>query len=790
MAQKLTKKISGNNRNDSVLYNPEDNAKRFKDAEKKVINELQRLLINNAEDLAYYKAKLERQNLISLTDEEAEKQGLLAEKKKALEEERLADTLALEIKNSQRLYEHIQKLKTAGINMSAEQQQEYLDYLAKYDKAEQLKNQRDIKEQKKKDAKELAKMELENTLASLADQETSIKDKFKTMSKAFGDVLKQVDWQNTFDNLFKSLTSGFDQIIDSYASMQLSVNARLQGSENEGFSRLEGRLNSYIGIQPYVKNQKLIENLSNLVNEGIAYNVEQRAFLQTISEGIATTFDATTDSLKRIVRLQQSDSTAARLGLEAFLTRYFNSMFENTEYLSSQFDNVAANLFEASAQMTSDNAVAFEYVAQKWLGSLSSLGLSSEAVQSIATALGYLGSGNISALSSNQSLQNLLVMSANESGTLDFASLLTEGLDASSTNTLLESMVKYLQEIASTENNVVRSEYAQLFGLSASDLIAIKNLSASDIKNISDSMLSYSESISELYSQVNTLPTRYNISSLLDTLWSNLQFSLGTDIAKNPALYALWEVTNLISDTTSGIPVPTIGTMLGFVDLETTLDNLMKTSIVGVSSLGMIGDIINGLANSILPSNMLTNLGISNSVTTRVRGSGLGTSLSGLGKSQEYYISNSSGEELAEYTLSSAKDDANKQLDILQKEENYLKNTYDYLTITFDKKMDIILTLLGINSGANAGAISAFAKNYSSANISENLSSLDTLWLTVGKNSASVASPSSESSSISNTLSSTLGEIRDIMNSGVKVIIDSDELERVIRDAVSTAMIM
>lgn len=790
MAQKLTKKISGNNRNDSVLYNPEDNAKRFKDAEKKVINELQRLLINNAEDLAEYELKLERERLISLTDEEAKKLGVLAKKKKALEEKRLANMLASELKNSQRLYEYIQKLEAAGINMSAEQQQEYLDYLAKYDKAEQLKNQRDIKEQKKKDAKELAKMELENTLASLADQETSIKDKFKTMSKAFGDVLKQVDWQHTFDNLFNSLTSGFDQIIDSYASMQLSVNARLQGSENEGFSRLEGRLNSYIGIQPYVKNQKLIENLSNLVNEGIAYNVEQRAFLQTISEGIATTFDATTDSLKRIVRLQQSDSTAARLGLEAFLTRYFNSMFENTEYLSSQFDNVTANLFEASAQMTSDNAVAFEYVAQKWLGSLSSLGLSSEAVQSIATALGYLGSGNISALSSNQPLQNLLVMSANESGTLDFASLLTEGLDASSTNTLLESMVKYLQEIASTENNVVRSEYAQLFGLSASDLIAIKNLSASDIKNISDSMLSYSDSISELYAQVNTLPTRYNISSLLDTLWSNLQFSLGTDIAKNPALYALWEVTSLISDTTSGISVPTIGTMLGFVDLNTTLDNLMKTSIVGMSSLGMIGDIINGLANSILPSNMLTNLGISNSVSTRVRGSGLGTSLSGLGTSQEFYVSNSSGEELAESTLSSAKDDANKQLDILQKEENYLKNTYDYLTITFDKKMDIILTLLGINSGANAGAISAYAKNYSSANISENLSSLDTLWLTVGKNSASVASPSSESSSISNTLSSTLGEIRDIMNSGVKVIIDSDELERVIRDAVSTAMIM
>ena len=250
MAQKLSKKISGDTRNDSVLYNPEDNAKRFKDADKKVINELQRLLINNAEELADYKLKLERELLISLTDEEAKKLGILAKKKKALEEKRLADMLASELKDTRRLYEYIQKLEAAGISTSKEQRIEYLLYLAKYDRAEQLKNQRGIKEQKKKDAKELAKMELENTLASLADQETSIKDKFKTMSKAFGEVLKQVDWQHTFDNLFKSLTSGFDQIIDSYASMQLSVNARLQGSENEGFSRLEGRLNSYIGIQP------------------------------------------------------------------------------------------------------------------------------------------------------------------------------------------------------------------------------------------------------------------------------------------------------------------------------------------------------------------------------------------------------------------------------------------------------------------------------------------------------------------------------------------------------------
>ena len=70
-------------------------------------------------------------------------------------------------------------------------------------------------------------------------------------------------------------------------------------------------------MSPFLKQEKAVENLRTLVGKGIAVNVEQRAFLDTISEKIATTFEATDASLQKLVRIQQADSTAARLGMES-----------------------------------------------------------------------------------------------------------------------------------------------------------------------------------------------------------------------------------------------------------------------------------------------------------------------------------------------------------------------------------------------------------------------------------------------------------------------------------------
>lgn len=102
-----------------------------------------------------------------------------------------------------------------------------------------------------------------------------------------------------------------------------------------------------------------------MVKQGISYNVEQRAFLATISEKVADTFNATSSSLLRLVRIQQQDSTAARLGMESALTSFLNNMYETTEYMSSIMEGIQSSLEEAEALMNKEQSVQFEYQVQK-----------------------------------------------------------------------------------------------------------------------------------------------------------------------------------------------------------------------------------------------------------------------------------------------------------------------------------------------------------------------------------------------------------------------------------------
>ncbi len=102
-----------------------------------------------------------------------------------------------------------------------------------------------------------------------------------------------------------------------------------------------------------------------MVKQGISYNVEQRAFLATISEKVADTFNATSSSLLRLVRIQQQDSTAARLGMESALTSFLNNMYETTEYMGSIMEGIQSSLEEAEALMNKEQSVQFEYQVQK-----------------------------------------------------------------------------------------------------------------------------------------------------------------------------------------------------------------------------------------------------------------------------------------------------------------------------------------------------------------------------------------------------------------------------------------
>ena len=61
-------------------------------------------------------------------------------------------------------------------------------------------------------------------------------------------------------------------------------------------------------MSPFYKTTDYIANVDKLVQEGIVQNLEQRAFLETIKDELVTTFDATNDTLERLVRIQNEDA--------------------------------------------------------------------------------------------------------------------------------------------------------------------------------------------------------------------------------------------------------------------------------------------------------------------------------------------------------------------------------------------------------------------------------------------------------------------------------------------------
>ena len=507
------------------------------------------------------------------------------------------------------------------------------------------------------------------------------------------------------NNLINGLKQMFDNTIQTYGTYQAKINTRLQGS-GSAWGGIESTLKSNIGMfNPYIKLQSVMDNVVKATEAGIANNIEQRAFLATVSENIASTFDAFDSNLLRVIRVQQADSTAARLGMEAGLTNFLNSYFSDNSYLNNAFDTVSQNLFEATSQLSAEEAVGVEYQIQKWLGSLYSVGFSDTAISKISQALGYLGSGNISALSGDTAMQNLMVMAMNKAN-LSYGDIMTSGLTASDTNSLLKSMVEYLEEIANSDNKVVKSQYAEVFGMTVSDLKAAKNLTSS-ISDITKASMGYTDSISELYYQMGQLDSRISVAGKLQNLYDNVNYSIGTNIASSPATYALWQITSAIEDLTGGISLPTVSVMGSSVDLNTTVTNLMRAGIVGASTLGNIGTIIDGISNSasnfISPGSILSRLGVSgNKAKSITRGGGLNRRKNLLNQlSASDYIGNTSGDDYYNQTIAGANDQKQKTIEQQKRESTdiTLNNIHEYLLSVFDPKITAINKMIASIAG-------------------------------------------------------------------------------------------
>lgn len=694
---------------------------------KQLEEELQKLRLDDANNLNWEKSRLEKDyaNLVQkglMSNQQAQEKiakHLTIEAKK-LNLEALDEIRQRNIKDAQQnLKNNIKSKKEELLQLKKIRQKTEKEILASTNKDEKKELTKKLKEQQsqeKKARKQIFKDQLGLTKEAKKQQQEIMNEVEEAGgSKQEGyqarleadpyDLEAQVMTKmnenlNNFVNGIKELLTSY---IQEYSSYQGKVNARLQGS-GSNWNSVNNRLNNSVGATPYVKLSKMLENVSAAVEAGIAYNVEQRAFLQTVSENIATTFNAFNANLLRIIRLQQNDSTAARMGLEASLTTLFNTYFSDTSYLSDTFDSVSANLTEAIAQMGTEEGVAFEYAVQKWLGSLYSVGMSDSAISSIATALGQLGSGDVNGLAGNSAMQNLIVMAASRAG-LSYADMLTGGLTAQTTNTLLASMVDYLQEIAESDNKVIKSQYSQIFGLTSADLVAAKNL-GSTVASLAQNTLDYSGAINELYYQMNQLPTRLSVGEMTGNLIDNVKYTLAQGIANNPVTYALWEMTDMIEGLSGGLQLPTISIMGNSFDLNTSLTNLARLGIAGVGLLGNVGTIVNGIGNSFNPSGMLTQLGITTNAAsnTVTRGGGLGRRQAVTNQvSSSTTVGNASGEDYEASLTAQAKDKENAAVEAKQEEAQTksINDIHEYLLQVFDPKITGITKMLGALSGSS-----------------------------------------------------------------------------------------
>lgn len=467
--------------------------------------------------------------------------------------------------------------------------------------------------------------------------------------------------------------------MDTYSKYQGSINARLAGSEKTFKALMDGNAKG----SPFYKTADYISNLNDLVSQGIAYNVEQRAFIQTMKDKIVTTFDATNGTLLRLVRLQNDDSTAARMGMEAMLTEYLNSMYMNTEYLSTQYDNVASALLEAESLLGTQRSAEMEYVVQKWLGSMSSVGLSDSAVNSIAQALGYVGSGDVNSLVGTN-VGNLMAMAISKAN-LSYADVLKEGLTAENTDKIMSSLVEYLQYIAKSSNNVVMNQLANVFGMSVSDIQSAKNI---NVDEVTGNNLSYKGGLSKLsdrltsdfsFGSIMSGNGALTIAEAYDNVIQNAIFSMGSAIADNGVQYGIYKASSTIADLTSGATGALVSSINKYA-------NVVKFGSIGLAALENFIDVASG--NAMMGFNLID-------LFNKFGDNTMGAARSGETSSAKAVVD-------TDGTVKLTTDSSGKVPTKAEAKENVEKDNQiteaplkiqDYLINTFDKKMSTLLML-------------------------------------------------------------------------------------------------
>ena len=718
LAQVLRKRIS----NAEEIYELEaKNANRLKNLEVDYETRLQDQKLKNlkAEDDAYNKL-MKTRHAKELQQRQANAKALKAEleiqkqliddktEQGKLELALLQDKLDLQdeiLKNIQKETKEIenQAKKRAKAELSLAKTRETID-----------------ENQKKKQQREAGKQLAKDWMNGIIGEGFTLRERFSTLRSGFRDDDGNFDLKKGFalmTNALSSLTQKLDSKIDSIAGMKSAIDTRLQGSNNKTslgsyWEQMSKDLTGVAGVSPLVKQEDIAKNISSLVSAGISYNVEQRAFLETIKDKIATTFDATNGTLLRLVRIQQQDTTAARLGMESALTSFLNNMYETTEYMKSISSNITSSLQETMSLMSSKDAVSLEYEVQKWMGSMFSVGVSDTAVNSIAQALGKTLAGDISGITSG-GVGNLVVMAANEAG-LSIADILRDGLNADETNMLLEQMTYYLGKLydQSSDSRVIQQQLASVYGISASDLKAITNLVKVEgtMGSISGSSLTYENAMQQLKDMANSMWSRTSIGEMLTNAWDNFQYTMASGIASDPITYGIYKAAGLLDDLVGGIAIPMVSVMGNTVDLHTTIADLMRVGALSASAMKGIAAMIGaGSGGGLSGSGMLKALGIGENITTVSRGtiSGKRTSNGPTVSESGGMVGNSASGDVLNKTMSDANDSQNSQIVSAKEDETEvaLKDVNDSILLIYDLLRDVTTGAATFHCESEAGGL-------------------------------------------------------------------------------------
>ena len=495
--------------------------------------------------------------------------------------------------------------------------------------------------------------------------------------------------QAKLDQTFAALGNWVNQLAEqgkTAAKKQSSIDTNLQGSVanktvlGSYWRKLDATITMGVGVSPFILQENVAASVEKLTGMGISFNIQQRALMDTLKDKIATTFDAADGTMLKLIRIQQADTTAARLGMESALTSFLNSMYETSEFMHTTAASIRDNLYQATALMGAKEATAYEYQVQKWMGSLYSVGFS--ATEKVSEALGKLTAGDISGITDG-GMGNLLVMAANEAS-LPIADILEKGLDADQTDRLMESMVNYLGNIyeETKGSRVLAQQYGNVFGVTAADLKAVANLGADTISTIAKHDRDYAQMLKQLENMSNTMVLRTSTAEMFENIKTNFSYSMATTLANNPVLSGINMMANMLNDLVGGIEIPFVN-VYGFgFDLNATVADLMNVAALSGAVLGGMGKVVASLAGGggFSGSGMLRMFGVDqgNNLAELQRGNG-GLNLTTLGGATQSesgaVAGNESGEDIQNKTLADASEGPEKQIAEAKEEQEDKEET-------------------------------------------------------------------------------------------------------------------